>query len=47
LWPYCVAQIAVVFKPRAGDEQEHENNHQPLLGLGEHEEIEEASHRAA
>jgi hypothetical protein len=36
-----------MLEPRAGDEQENENNDEPLFGLGENEDIEQAFHRCA
>jgi hypothetical protein len=36
-----------MLEPRAGDEQQHENNNEALLRLGENEEVEEAFHRLA
>jgi hypothetical protein len=47
LWLRRRIQIAGVFVPRAGDKQEHKNNHEPLLGRRENKNIEEAFHRAA
>jgi hypothetical protein len=34
----------MMFVPRAGDEQEHENDHETLLSGRENEETEEAFH---
>jgi hypothetical protein len=36
-----------MLEPRAGDQQQHENDHEALLRLGENEELEEAFHRLA
>jgi hypothetical protein len=46
LKPNRVLQIAMVFEPGAGNEQQNQNYDQPLFGLREDEEIEKALHRS-
>jgi len=36
-----------MLEPRTGHEEQHENDHETLLRLGENEELEEAFHRLA
>ena len=40
-------KIAVVFEPRASDEQQHERNHETLLGGSQNKETEKAFHEPA